>query len=459
MDLPFFKRGMELLASQLNRLSDNVRSSTITSVIGGRFSRTPGGTTLIIDAGTQTSSGDAGTCYYSATDVSPAPNNLKIEVARQLLPVQAGEEGNPYRYPYGMNAQDPFIMDINSLYDVWVGLYLKLEFNEDGIFRQYPKAATFRLSDRPLVSGDQNQFILCASITISRDEDNKKYISNIDSLCPLIAGTPLTKCHFGIEDAGLEYPDPNTAMVEVRVGTLNGTLPTGMVPSRQGVKYLLDIPDGDWHSIYLVVALDEDGNISTEENAVTFGVYDVYKKSTDSIAYILAGEISTSYDEYGMRYISAVRSYCVPQFWNTRGGTSGCLFGISDASYQNESQQLIMQIQVAFGIVQWMSESRIPDGMSFGGPPYYLPIEETCYVYLVALFDPTSLKLNDAPTALTFTTSPDLISNTANTQYVLVGTVLVETNPETQVKSISTTHSVCSVTLNPCMLEWTAPII
>lgn len=48
MDLPGFTRGQQLTAADLNRLSAQIRASTITGVIGGSFQRTTGGTTIVI---------------------------------------------------------------------------------------------------------------------------------------------------------------------------------------------------------------------------------------------------------------------------------------------------------------------------------------------------------------------------------------------------------------------------
>lgn len=49
MDLPAFKKGMALMANDLNRLANQVRASRITSVIGGgKLDVTPGGTTLTL---------------------------------------------------------------------------------------------------------------------------------------------------------------------------------------------------------------------------------------------------------------------------------------------------------------------------------------------------------------------------------------------------------------------------
>jgi hypothetical protein len=53
-------------------------------------------------------------------------------------------------------------------------------------------------------------------------------------------------------------------------------------------------------------------------------------------------------------------------------------------------------------------------------------------------------------------TSADLVPNTNNTQYILVGTVIVGKNSTTNLDEIKTVHSVCSVALNPCLLDWTS---
>jgi hypothetical protein len=455
MDLPFFKRGMELLASQLNRLSDNVRSSTITSVIGGRFSRTPGGTTLIIDAGNRTASaGDAGTCYYSVSDATIVEGTPIIEVSRELLPIQAGESGDPYRYPYGMTEVDAFKITIDSTFENWAGLYLKLEFNEDGLFRQYPQAARFRLSDRPLISGDQNQFILCSEISLSVNEQGKKYISNINNLCPLIAGMPLGSCHFGIEDSGDEYPDPNTVMVEVRVGKLNGITPMGMTFGKLGTdRFLIDLPatEGEWFAIYLVAALDNTGNISSAANALQFVAYNDYQKNTTNYSFILAAEVTCSYDGNGNRYASAVRSYCVPQFWNTIGQAQ-CPFLVYDSS-KMVGQAKVNQVSVSRGLVDGMW----PNGM---GPdptldPVTLSVTQNCYVTLKMKYSTETYELlapsgtppdNENLVFEAHTTIPEPTVDTAHQLIAVVGF-------DAEKQKITDIYNQCiQPTANPCML-------
>jgi len=51
MDLPFFQKRMALLASDLNKLSNEIRASRITSVVGGSVSVTSGGTMLTVGGG------------------------------------------------------------------------------------------------------------------------------------------------------------------------------------------------------------------------------------------------------------------------------------------------------------------------------------------------------------------------------------------------------------------------
>lgn len=432
MDIPFFKRGMELLASQLNRLSDNVRASTITSVIGGSFSRTPGGTTLILNGGGAKTASGGGTskCYYAVSDATIVVGTPRIEIARDLLPIQAGESGNPYRYPYGMNGEDPCIFTLDSTFGDWVAVYLKLEFNEDGNFRDYPKAAQFRLSDRPIVSGEQNQFILISEISLSRNQQGKRYISNINNLCPLIAGNPLSSCHFAIEDAGDEYPDPNTVMVEVRCGKLNGITPMNMTFGKLGInRFLVDLPstEGQWFAIYLVAALDNTGNISSAENALQFVAYNRYQTNTTNYAFILAAEVTCAYDGHGKRYASSVQSYCIPQFWNTLGQAQ-CPFRVYDDSvFDEQGHVTTARVAVTRGMVQ----NQWPNGMGWDPnlDPVRINITGNSYIMLRMKYDTSTYDLlpasGDPPanTTLVFNAYTTIPQPNEDTGYFMIATV------------------------------------
>jgi hypothetical protein len=351
---------------------------------------------------------------------------------------------------------DAFKITIDSTFENWAGLYLKLEFNEDGFFRQYPEAARFRLSDRPLISGDQNQFILCSEISLSVNEQGKKYISNINNLCPLIIGNPLGSCHFGIEDAGDEYPDPNTVMVEVRVGKLNGVTPMGMTFGLLGTdRFLIDLPSaqGEWFAIYLVVLLDNTGNISPVANALQFVAYNDYQKNTTNYSFILAAEVTCSYDGNGNRYASAVRSYCVPQFWNTLG-QGRCPFLVYDNSILNGAGEPEARVSVSRGLV----DSYWPNGMGWDPnlSPVTLQVFQNSYVVLKMVYNTETYALlppsgeppiNDN---LVFEIHPTIPAPTQDTAYQLIATV----SYDAATGKITDVYNQCNQpTSNPCMLQ------
>ena len=107
---------MELNSTELNKLSNAIRSAAVTSVIGGTFSRTPGGTTIIVDAQVRGGSGGGVKCWFQCTDASVG-TDLKVKVAQDQI---AG------RWPDGMGLGFPdFILEISqSCY-----IYAKILFN------------------------------------------------------------------------------------------------------------------------------------------------------------------------------------------------------------------------------------------------------------------------------------------------------------------------------------------
>jgi hypothetical protein len=93
MTPPYAQRGQPISPSAFNALIDMVKSSQLTSVVGGTFSRSIGGTTLTI--GQQSSGGgrtSGSKCWFQLSDASEG-NELKIEIAQDQI---AG------RYPQGM---------------------------------------------------------------------------------------------------------------------------------------------------------------------------------------------------------------------------------------------------------------------------------------------------------------------------------------------------------------------
>jgi hypothetical protein len=110
MNLPKFRSGQELNSTLLNQLSDGIRRAQVTSVIGGTFSSTPGGTAIIIDAQTRGGSGSTAVCPFQVTTANVSPSEWKFKI-------QFGFIGG--KIPTGMFPGDlpPLIMEWT---DGWV---------------------------------------------------------------------------------------------------------------------------------------------------------------------------------------------------------------------------------------------------------------------------------------------------------------------------------------------------
>jgi hypothetical protein len=80
MNFPKFRSGQELNSTLLNQLSDGIRRAQVTSVIGGTFSSTPGGTAIMIDAQTRGGSGSTVVCPFQVTTANEGEDwKFKIE--------------------------------------------------------------------------------------------------------------------------------------------------------------------------------------------------------------------------------------------------------------------------------------------------------------------------------------------------------------------------------------------
>ena len=80
MNLPKFHSGQELNSTLLNQLSDGIRRNQITSVIGGTFTSTPGGTAIMIDAQTRGGGGSTAVCPFQVTTANEGDTwKFKIE--------------------------------------------------------------------------------------------------------------------------------------------------------------------------------------------------------------------------------------------------------------------------------------------------------------------------------------------------------------------------------------------
>lgn len=129
MNLPKFRSGQEINSTLLNQLSDGIRRNQITSVIGGTFTSTPGGTAIVIDAQTRGGGGSTAVCPFQVTTANVG-DTWKFSIAWGMV-------GVPPVLPIGMlpNNVPPLTM---PFLDGWV--YMQVEFVTDdtAVFQSAP---------------------------------------------------------------------------------------------------------------------------------------------------------------------------------------------------------------------------------------------------------------------------------------------------------------------------------
>jgi hypothetical protein len=435
MDLPVFRKGLELVSAQLNKLSQGIRAAQITSVIGGSFTRTPGGTTLIINQQPTGGGGGGGAQYCSfkvADYTQPGDAGLIISVQQDKI------NG---RYPLGMDGEGgTFTKAIPEEWTsggiTWVGVYIILQVNELGQIHSDPEAIRVHLSNRPLDSFGANQAFLIAEITISRNEENHPYISFISNACPLITVQNNGFCPFEISDT---FPETSTAVsIQIQNGKIEARTPYGM--PAQGI-YTLEIPnDGDWHAVYCVLAVDSFGNILPGDSSISFDLYNEWKSSSATTQYVLIGEVTTSYDGFGTRYVSFVQNYCLVP--SPIRSNKSCRFKLTDASVGTD-----FKVSISNGSVNVGTGDRFPDGMGPFESTLELSVPNSGFIYLVAEWDTNDYTVKSGTGHLFFEYRNNAMENTEHMQYNLVGTVTIDVDSITQI------YSVCFPdTLTPCTL-------
>jgi hypothetical protein len=170
MDLPAFRRGLELVSADLNKLSNAVRAASVTSVIGGTFSRTPGGTTIIINDQVRGNSGGGGStipCPFQCTDASDE-TGLKVEVAWgliwQMLPTGMFPDNDP---PLQLTVTENCF------------IYSKIEFNTDTLL---PTQISFSVETGLQSNTTDTQYNLIASVQVDTTAD-PPVITQIRNVC------------------------------------------------------------------------------------------------------------------------------------------------------------------------------------------------------------------------------------------------------------------------------------
>ena len=169
MDLPVFRKGMELNSSELNKLSNAVRAASVTSVIGGTFTRTPGGTTIVVDQQVRGSGGGSNiACPFAVSDASQG-TTLKIQIAWGLvwnmLPTGMFPDNDP-----------PLVMTVTQTCFV----YCKIIFDTNTLL---VTEVLFSLETDLKTNTSNTQFNLIAVVTVNDDDPQKKFFSSIKNIC------------------------------------------------------------------------------------------------------------------------------------------------------------------------------------------------------------------------------------------------------------------------------------
>ena len=439
MDIPEFRKGLELNSRELNRLSNAVRSASVTSVIGGRFTRTPGGTTIVVDQQAATG-GAAKRCPFQVSDVSEPKEggglDIKIEISQDPI---LGTKDATYpdgRYPDGMSGEPnapEYKIDLNN--DVEV-LYIYVNIQVDQLAEILPASTAITISvDKEFTQGNSTyQKTLIAIVEKRLDTDGKTYISSIQNLCPVAFARPAPPCPFLVEDDSRD----GFARVSIRSGLVNNALPDNMNLT-DTFTLTLSTSQNFWVIYCGMVVIN--GVIQTGPGMVTIFATDSYQVDTPTYVYFKLAQLTIAARNNATTYVSWILNSCAIPFVSG-GGNVRCFFQCTNASEGTALKVKVAQDQIS---------NRWPDGMGLGFPDFILEISQSCYIYAKVVFNTTTLLIETASNSITILQSNALQANTASEQYILLATVVTGTGPV----RITQINNVCSQPIpNPCALAW-----
>jgi hypothetical protein len=170
MDLPVFRRGLELVSADLNKLSNDISAASVTSVIGGTFTRTPGGTTIVVNdqvRGGGSTGGSSIPCPFACYDASDE-DTLRVEVSWGLI---------WQRLPTGMfpDNDPPLKLTVTDT----CFIYSKIVFDTDTLL---PTEISFSVESELKENTNNTQYNLIASVFVKTDP-SPAVISNIRNVC------------------------------------------------------------------------------------------------------------------------------------------------------------------------------------------------------------------------------------------------------------------------------------
>ena len=182
MDLPEFRAGMRLMASELNRLADQVRASRVISFVGGTVNQGPGGTSLVANPfPSRTSGGTTTQCPFACFPLYSESTGNTVAIPFGLI---------ENRVPAGMNP-DPSLPPFQLSVDVSGYVYSYITWNTATMtIVDSPDAVGFVYSDAPLLSTDILQYDLIAIVFYDSRYTGADRITDIQNQCVQPVGDP-----------------------------------------------------------------------------------------------------------------------------------------------------------------------------------------------------------------------------------------------------------------------------
>ena len=133
-----------------------------------------------------------------------------------------------------------------------------------------------------------------------------------------------------------------------------------------------------------------------------------------------------------------------PYSW-TGGSSTTCNFQCTNASVGNTYKVEVRQQVVLAPNARW------PQGMSIDGPPFWITLTESSYIYLKYVYVENDVIIKPDEDAITIAHNTTPFVNTVDEEYVLIATVKIENN-------VLTITNACPVNYpQPCRLNWSAP--
>jgi hypothetical protein len=132
-----------------------------------------------------------------------------------------------------------------------------------------------------------------------------------------------------------------------------------------------------------------------------------------------------------------------PQYVWEGGETVNCPFKVT-----NESTTDTVRVKVQQNTVNTPS-ARWPQGMGPGTPDYYIPINETTYIYVKIIYVANEVIVGPEESDILIVVFPDIVENLVDWEFVLLAVVEYDGSKITKI-----TNSCQNVTANPCNLKW-----